>query len=76
MDSRVRVAGDVRGGSKADMNRSNRDVRFTPKSGHRWAWSLCPLCAKSKLMHCNKQLPIRSAMASKYNRPERVSRMH
>jgi hypothetical protein len=25
---------DVRFGSKADMNRSNRDVRFTPKSGH------------------------------------------
>jgi len=26
---------DVRFGSKADMNRSNRDVRFTPESGHR-----------------------------------------
>jgi hypothetical protein len=24
----------VRFGSKADMNRSNRDVRFAPKSGH------------------------------------------
>ncbi len=23
----------------------NRDVRFTPKSGHRWAVSRCPLCA-------------------------------
>jgi hypothetical protein len=26
--------GDVRFGSKVDMNRSNRNVRFTPKSGH------------------------------------------
>jgi hypothetical protein len=25
---------DVRFGSKADMSRSNRDVRFTPESGH------------------------------------------
>jgi hypothetical protein len=28
------MAVNVRFGSKADMNRSNRDVRFTPKSGH------------------------------------------
>ena len=25
---------NVRFGSKGDMNRSNRDVRFTPESGH------------------------------------------
>jgi hypothetical protein len=28
------LAVDVRFGSKADMNRSNRDVRFAPESGH------------------------------------------
>jgi hypothetical protein len=37
--------GDVRFGSKADMNRSNRDVRFTPKSrtlpGNSWMSALC-----------------------------------
>ena len=37
---------DVRFGSKADMNRSNRDVRVTPKSGHH-------------LVICPKQLPAR-----------------
>jgi hypothetical protein len=38
---------NVRFGSKADMNRSNRDVRFTPKSGHWLAPAECLLCAKS-----------------------------
>jgi hypothetical protein len=28
------VKAHVRFGSKAGMNRSNRDVRFTPESGH------------------------------------------
>jgi hypothetical protein len=45
----------VRFGSKADISLSCRDVRFTPKSGHRSAPSGCPLCAKSRLMHCSKE---------------------
>jgi hypothetical protein len=37
---------DVRLGSKADVTLWDRDVRFTPKSGH-WRASVgCPLCAK------------------------------
>jgi hypothetical protein len=31
---RLEVTVDVRFGSKADMALGNRDVRFTPKSGH------------------------------------------
>jgi hypothetical protein len=38
---------DVRFGSKADMATSQRNVRFTPKSGHWLSVSGCPLCAKS-----------------------------
>jgi hypothetical protein len=38
------------------MNRSNRDVRFTPKSGHCRATVGCPLCARSGLMHRSKIL--------------------
>ena len=34
---------DVRFGPEADMNRSNRDVCFTPESGHSSARSRCPL---------------------------------
>jgi hypothetical protein len=34
---------DVRFGSKADMARSNFDVRFTPESGHCQATVGCPL---------------------------------
>ena len=39
---------DVRFGSKADMTRSSRNVRFTPESGHRPAPSLCPVSARSR----------------------------
>ena len=38
----------VRFGSKADMEASPRDVRFTSKSGHWLSVSRCPLCAKSE----------------------------
>jgi hypothetical protein len=38
---------DVRFGSKADIEARQRDVCFTPESGH-WLSALgCPLCAKS-----------------------------
>jgi hypothetical protein len=40
------------------MNRSNRDVRFTPESRHRGALLACPLCAISGLMHRNKKLSL------------------
>jgi hypothetical protein len=43
----ARSAWNVRFGSKADMNRSNRDVCFTPKSGHPRTPSSCTLCAIS-----------------------------
>jgi hypothetical protein len=36
------------------MARSNRDVRFTPKSGHCSATVGCPFCANSLLMQCSK----------------------
>ena len=29
------------------------NVRFTPKSGHWNSVAKCPLCAKSRLMHCS-----------------------
>jgi hypothetical protein len=41
-------AANVRNGSKADIEACPRDVRFTPKSGHRLAGWQCPLCAKSR----------------------------
>jgi len=34
-------------GSKTDISVCQRDVRFTPKSGHWLSVSECPLCAKS-----------------------------
>ena len=37
----------VRFGSKADIPATSPDVRFTPKSGHWFRLSGCPLCAKS-----------------------------
>jgi len=45
----------VRFGSKADIQAPSSDVRFTPKSGHWLSVSECPLCAKSRLMHCSKK---------------------
>jgi hypothetical protein len=39
---------NVRFGSKADIASINWDVRFTPKSGHWFYVSGCPLCAKSR----------------------------
>jgi hypothetical protein len=47
-------------GSKADIEAPSPDVRFTPKSGHRGTRTECPLCAKSRLMHCSEQPPSRS----------------
>src|SRR5262249_31560116 len=46
--------GDVRFGSKADIEACLRDVRFTPNSGHYFSASGCPLCAKSGLKHRRK----------------------
>jgi len=40
-------------GSKADF----RDIRFTPKSGHRELASICPLCAKSGLYAPQQKAP-------------------
>src|SRR5262249_48641614 len=49
--SRQILAANVRFGSKADIEACLRDVRFTPKSGHRNSVAECPLCAKSG--HCD-----------------------
>ena len=40
-------AENVRFGSEADIGVGPRDVRFTPKSGHRLRALECPLYAKS-----------------------------
>ena len=40
-------AADVRDGSLADIHGPQRDVRFTPESGHRAAALQCPLSASS-----------------------------
>src|SRR5262249_47897829 len=45
----------VRFGSKADIDDHSDDVCFTPESGHRLSALGCPLCAKSRLMRCNKE---------------------
>jgi hypothetical protein len=42
----VLQCGDVRFGSKADIEVRPFDVRFTPKSGHQLSALGCPLCAK------------------------------
>jgi hypothetical protein len=39
---------NVRFGSKPDISLIGCDVRFTPESGHGWARSRCPLCAKTR----------------------------
>jgi hypothetical protein len=41
------AAADVRFGSKADIHGPQRDVRFTPESGHQAAGLRCPFCANS-----------------------------
>src|SRR5262249_48777512 len=38
----------VRFGSKADICRAKRYVRFTPESGHSGVWLEYPLCAKTR----------------------------
>src|SRR6516164_5012023 len=43
---------DSPSGLKWLPGRSNPDVRFTPESGHQLNAPGCPLCAKSRLMHC------------------------
>jgi hypothetical protein len=45
---------NVRFGSKADIPQRNRDVCFTPKSGHQPSAAERPLCAKSGLVHRSK----------------------
>jgi hypothetical protein len=47
--------GDVRYGSKADIEARQSDVRYSPKSGHSVARLRCPLCAISGLMHRSKK---------------------
>ena len=46
---------DGRFGSKADILASQRDVRFTPESGHLQCIEVRPLWAKSELVRCSKQ---------------------
>ena len=46
----------VRFGSKADIAPCLAFVRFTPESGQTADIPLCPLCAKSGLVQCNKRL--------------------
>ena len=47
-------------GQKQTFAVQNSHVRFAPKSGHVQCNSVCPLCAKSGLMHRSKRHPIRS----------------
>jgi hypothetical protein len=47
---------NVRFGSKADVARDKLNVHFTPNSRHWNPVGQCPLCAKSRLMHCNNRL--------------------
>jgi hypothetical protein len=49
--------------SLADILEGLRDVRFTPKSRHPPTQLECPLCAKSRLMHCNKHRGIQSTVS-------------
>jgi len=44
----------------ADIDAHPSDVRFTPENGHVQCNRGCPLCAKSRLMRCNNNAPIRS----------------
>jgi len=44
----LRCVGNVRFGSKADIGGHQINVRFTPKSGHRFRMLGCPLCAKNR----------------------------
>jgi hypothetical protein len=41
-----------------DTERQLRNVCFAPESGHRNSVVECPLCAKSRLMHCSKRARI------------------
>ena len=52
------LAAHVRFGSKADIEAHPRNVRFTPKSGHRVSALACPLCAKSGLLQCKTLSPL------------------
>jgi hypothetical protein len=38
----------------AEVMPLNWDVRFTPQSGHQSDIAECPLCARSRLMHCSE----------------------
>jgi hypothetical protein len=57
---------NVRFGSKADICSAIGHVRFTPKSGHWFHVSGCPLCAKSGLMHCSKISTVLSQMLTDF----------
>ena len=50
---------NVRFGSKADVTRSNLNVRCYPESGHWSAVAVCPLCAKSGQMPAANSIIIR-----------------
>src|SRR5262249_39141131 len=52
---RHRIVRNVRFGSTADIASRLGYVRFTPESGQTAEASICPLCAKSGLMHCSKR---------------------
>ena len=58
MDSRLLAVRDfdlayVRFGSAPDITRHPTNVRFTSESGQRELASICPLSAKTGLLHCN-----------------------
>jgi hypothetical protein len=46
---------DFRFGSKADIPQRNRDVRFTPESGHQLSALGCPLSARSGHLRVSRQ---------------------
>jgi hypothetical protein len=62
---------NVRFGSKADIVGYQRNVRFTPKSGHQLSQSGCPLCAING--HCAIYSITSSARPSKVVGPPAVA---
>ncbi len=62
----AKLAADVREGSDSDVGARNREVRFTPNSGHSFVSTQRPLCGKSG----SRRLPTRSAAS----RPGKIDR--
>jgi hypothetical protein len=54
-DNRSSKTANVRFGSKADIATDQRNVRFTPESGHSPTRSGCLLCAKLRHMRRSKE---------------------